>query len=265
MGVLQLNRSDALGVRFMIPAMMIRLGNDQEAYDFVKWWAIYGRRDSKYDWGDPDAPYLHLHGENMMEDVSLWQDETAELADQLVLLLIKLRLLLNRQRRIRETLARRVDQEPIEVARKRKDSANSIDERSQKCPNEKYIRDRPWEAREASDDSMDEVKLPRSKRTIDRLTNEGAMLQSQATALVKTVQHGNGRLLLLLLAERAPPVWVMNSRLQWDMRARILDGWSNGRSREAMQLVLQYTYDSWIESPGALQWLRECREMQDVI
>ncbi|USW59387.1 hypothetical protein Slin15195_G127060 [Septoria linicola] len=97
--VLQLNRSDALGVRYMVPAMMVRLGNDQEAYDFVKWWAMSGR-DKEYDWGDPHASYLQLRAEDMFEDVVMWTVNEAELANQVVVLLVKLKLLVTRQERL---------------------------------------------------------------------------------------------------------------------------------------------------------------------
>jgi hypothetical protein len=183
-GVLQLNRCDALAVRFMVPAMMIRLGNDQEAYDFVKWWAVYGRRNHNYDWGDFDAPYLHLRGENMLEDVGWWAEEgegegegqedegqggegeesdaAAPLADQVAILLIKLRLLLNRQTRIRQFQARELqitttpeeeeEQEASSATQtfRRKDSAHSISPSPVTRPGEEYIRDRRWTARESS-------------------------------------------------------------------------------------------------------------------
>lgn len=34
----RLNRSDNLGVRNLVPSLSIRLGRDQECYDFLKWW-----------------------------------------------------------------------------------------------------------------------------------------------------------------------------------------------------------------------------------
>jgi hypothetical protein len=36
--VLYFDRSDALGVRYRIPSLMIRLGQDQDCYDFIRWW-----------------------------------------------------------------------------------------------------------------------------------------------------------------------------------------------------------------------------------
>lgn len=37
MDLFRLCRGDDMGVRNMTPALMIRLGQDQEAYDFMKW------------------------------------------------------------------------------------------------------------------------------------------------------------------------------------------------------------------------------------
>jgi hypothetical protein len=43
----RLRRSDNLGLRDMMPAIMLRLDLDQECYDFVKWWVTC----------DPDGNY----------------------------------------------------------------------------------------------------------------------------------------------------------------------------------------------------------------
>ncbi|KAH8746918.1 hypothetical protein F5883DRAFT_700018 [Diaporthe sp. PMI_573] len=37
MDVLRLNRSDSMGLRNMVPSLMLRLGRNQDAYGFVKW------------------------------------------------------------------------------------------------------------------------------------------------------------------------------------------------------------------------------------
>ncbi|KAK3326035.1 hypothetical protein B0H66DRAFT_573661 [Apodospora peruviana] len=37
--MLRLGRSDNLGVRDIIPSLMLRLGHEQQCYDFLKWWA----------------------------------------------------------------------------------------------------------------------------------------------------------------------------------------------------------------------------------
>ncbi len=53
--MLRLCRSDNMGVRDIIPHLLLRLGREQECYDFLKWWAIIDDKDhydGHYDWGD---------------------------------------------------------------------------------------------------------------------------------------------------------------------------------------------------------------------
>lgn len=64
--MLRLNRGDNQGVREQIPSLYLRLGRDQEAYDFLKWYAVGATSD--YDWIDMDLPFLNLHGEDALED-----------------------------------------------------------------------------------------------------------------------------------------------------------------------------------------------------
>ena len=48
--MLRLCRGDNMGVRDSVPALYLRLGREQECYDFIKWWATMGEQ-SNYDWG----------------------------------------------------------------------------------------------------------------------------------------------------------------------------------------------------------------------
>lgn len=63
-----LTRSDNMGCREIIPSILISLGRMQDAYDFMKWWAVVGA-DMHYDWGDLELPYLVLKGEDMTESL----------------------------------------------------------------------------------------------------------------------------------------------------------------------------------------------------
>ena len=49
MHMLRLCRGDNMGVRDLVPALFLRLGRDQECYDFLKWWAKM-HDDMHYDW-----------------------------------------------------------------------------------------------------------------------------------------------------------------------------------------------------------------------
>lgn len=94
MDMLRLCRSDNMGLRFMVPALFIRLGNDQECYDFLKWYATTGSRGD-YDWGDMDLPFLDIRDADVLESVSEFTVEYADLGHVIPLMLIKMRLLRN--------------------------------------------------------------------------------------------------------------------------------------------------------------------------
>lgn len=93
MDVLRLNRSDNMGLRDKVPALMLRLGRDQDAYDFVKWWATCDP-DGSYNWGDMGLPYLDTRAADILEEPRWWTGRFMELSHAAVVMLIKLRVLL---------------------------------------------------------------------------------------------------------------------------------------------------------------------------
>lgn len=77
----------------MVPALKLRLGLDQNCYDFLKW---YMSRDSKKDWDSPKLLYLNLQGQDIFEELppnkdSVWHDLNFTAA----LLLLKVRVALD--------------------------------------------------------------------------------------------------------------------------------------------------------------------------
>lgn len=46
--MLRLCRSDNMGMRDLIPGLFLRLGKNQECYDFIKW---HAQDHYDYDWG----------------------------------------------------------------------------------------------------------------------------------------------------------------------------------------------------------------------
>ncbi|KAI1155457.1 hypothetical protein F4825DRAFT_407821 [Nemania diffusa] len=92
--MLRLCRSDNMGVRYIMPAIMLRLDLDQECYDFMKWWATCDP-DGHYDWGDMTLPYLDIHGANALEDPGCFLDPSIELNFGIALLLLKLKMLVD--------------------------------------------------------------------------------------------------------------------------------------------------------------------------
>ncbi|KAJ3161127.1 hypothetical protein HDU86_007749 [Geranomyces michiganensis] len=90
--MLRLNRSDNMGVRSVIPSLFLRLGQDQNAYDHVKWWAVVS---DDYDWGDPDLPFLDLAGSDVFEPIDFVCSKYTDVQSVIDVLLIKVRLALD--------------------------------------------------------------------------------------------------------------------------------------------------------------------------
>ncbi|PPQ84331.1 hypothetical protein CVT24_012479 [Panaeolus cyanescens] len=93
--MIRLNRSDNMGVRNTIPGLYVRLKKDQEAYDFLKWYATEGSR-SDYDWANLDLPFLNLKDQDAMENLAYFK-EKYDLSAVVVMCLIQLRMLLDLQ------------------------------------------------------------------------------------------------------------------------------------------------------------------------
>ncbi|KAL8344121.1 hypothetical protein RB601_004578 [Gaeumannomyces tritici] len=91
--MLRLCRSDNLGVRDTVPFLMLRLGQEQECYDFIKWWAATAQQ-GHYDWADTSAPHLDIRNANPFEDVDIIP-VGGDLAHLVALTLLKIRLFLD--------------------------------------------------------------------------------------------------------------------------------------------------------------------------
>ena len=93
MDCMRLCRKDNLGLRDMLPALMLRLGKVQECYDFVKWYATTGS-ESNYDWGDMEQPFLDVKDADMLESLDyLTVDHHPELSHLVAITLLKIKLL----------------------------------------------------------------------------------------------------------------------------------------------------------------------------
>ncbi|OTB00865.1 hypothetical protein M426DRAFT_26211 [Hypoxylon sp. CI-4A] len=94
--MLQLNPGDNQGVRSQVPGLYLRLGRDQEAYDFIKWWATIGSA-GYYEWDNPESPFLNLHDEDILENVNVCAEKLFDLSMLACLTNLKARLLLDVQ------------------------------------------------------------------------------------------------------------------------------------------------------------------------
>lgn len=104
--MLRLCRSDNLGLRDIVPGMMLRLDLDQDCYDFVKWWAT--GTDDNYDWGDMSLPYLGIRGADPFEYPGYILGKFASLDGILSILLLKIKILVDIRyiRTVRKVLTR---------------------------------------------------------------------------------------------------------------------------------------------------------------
>ncbi|OHE90535.1 MYND finger [Colletotrichum orchidophilum] len=94
--VLEVDMHDKLRVRDYMPHLMIRLGQDQEAYDFIKWWTLATDERIRYhDWDDPTAPRMNLTGEDAFEPVDDLVKRKKLFGHKNAVLLIKIRLYLD--------------------------------------------------------------------------------------------------------------------------------------------------------------------------
>jgi hypothetical protein len=110
--MLRLCRGDNIGVRYFAPFMMIRLGQDQEAYDFMKWHAWVSHQDD-YDWGNMDEPFLNFKDEDVFEDVDLFCGQFPSLQWLIALAILKFKLF--RDLKMLHDSAAIGDRVPIEV------------------------------------------------------------------------------------------------------------------------------------------------------
>lgn len=94
--LLRLNKGDNQGSRFLIPGLYLRLGRDQDAYDFCKGWVLQfkGKVDESID---SNAAYLHTKNADAIEGVDIWTGKHLDLTHAACVQLIKVRLLLGLQ------------------------------------------------------------------------------------------------------------------------------------------------------------------------
>jgi hypothetical protein len=112
--MLRLCRGDNMGVRDVVPPLFLRLGRDQECYDFLKWWATTGQRGD-YDWGDMDEPYLDLKDENAFEPPGLFARKYPAVAHVTCVALLKIRILFDlRALKSAAVIGERVPQEVLD-------------------------------------------------------------------------------------------------------------------------------------------------------
>ena len=164
--MLRLCSGDNMGVRYLIPPLMLQLDLDQECYDFIKWYETDGR---SYVSDDPDAEFLNVQDANVLEGVQYLDTKYPTVHHVSALLLLKLKLLIDI---IAIKLTRRVISGPL--------------------PPEL------WELVE-----LQVVRSPVSRRWAGKSSNElmdvQQKLQSRVMSLARIAQNRNEHFVYLLL------------------------------------------------------------------
>ncbi|EXJ96377.1 hypothetical protein A1O1_01503 [Capronia coronata CBS 617.96] len=92
--MMRLCRSDNMGLRDIIPSLMLQLDMDQECYDFIKWYQTEGQRGD-YDWDNMDLPFFNIKGANVLEDVGYLDRKWGGVQHLSAVMLLKLKLLID--------------------------------------------------------------------------------------------------------------------------------------------------------------------------
>lgn len=90
----RLSRKDGMRIRYITPYLLIRLGKDQEAYDFLKWYALHNLTDD-YDYGNLALPFLNIQGADVFEDATDLMPRISALSHAVAVTPIKFRLLID--------------------------------------------------------------------------------------------------------------------------------------------------------------------------
>ncbi|KAJ3540253.1 hypothetical protein NMY22_g4375 [Coprinellus aureogranulatus] len=213
--MLRLNRRDNQGVRDRIPSILLRLGQDQKCYDFVKWYATEGARGD-YSYGDLSLPFLNLENEDAMEAVAMFCDRWAGATHAIPVTLLKVRMLLDLQDlRSHSSLFETSAVSHFDPAR--------------------YIKEQPalrssiWKGR------LDLLSL-------GDLDDRMKVLENQTNELFRAIQEVNEYIWDALahpeLFSHEPP-----------------SEYSPGSLEETTVLLLE-NEKSWVETDGALEWIR---------
>ncbi|KAI5459221.1 hypothetical protein BGZ63DRAFT_415858 [Mariannaea sp. PMI_226] len=219
--MVRLSRDDNMGIRNMIPALFVRLGKDQEAYDFIKWYET-SRNEYGDDWSNLKRPFLDVRNANVFESHdSTWSEAPLPaLSHAVTVILLKLRILLdlkalqNTSRSLHGTLP----PELIELIRGQ--LVGSV------------VSSHPGVLWGSSQDTTNRIKE----------------IMNQIKDLYTSIKNYNPYFWPCLLDTPAVTIAARPSVFL-------------PRSLEEAFLVLNYNYASWVETPGAIEMVRTLSEL----
>ena len=213
MDMLRLCHGDNMGVRDLVPALDLRLGRDQECYDFCKWWATTDQKGD-YDWGNMDNPYLDVKNADVFEPpLESFVSKYGSLSYSVAITLLKIRLLMDLRALQNSSMIRsKVPQEILDSVRGQLVSGSVIAENK---------------------------TIMNAKDHTPLIGNLEVQIQDLYTAVQKSNKY----------------FWPALLNPTKHLTARP-EAYSHG-SVAQMQLILQYSFDSWTETPGAVDVIRE--------
>ncbi|KAK4160564.1 hypothetical protein QBC43DRAFT_381200 [Cladorrhinum sp. PSN259] len=228
LAILEDNRGDHQSARSFIPSLYIRLGQDQEAYDLIKWYQIKFKgvnpNDRKYRWGDPEEPFLGLKDEDVSEDCELFMGKFHQLGHSVNLWIIKFRLL---QACIALNTYKTTVYQPDGPVPTKEEILAFVKDKSN-CPGNSIDRQPVVELVTGNNGALDEMERN---------------ITTQLLTLFNSVKEYNPHIWKILVE---PDVRALSANPQ---------PYSHGSRAEA-DLVFGQTYSAWAESPNALAGLR---------
>ena len=209
--ILRLCRSDNMGVRDMLPAIYLRLGQDQDAYDFIKWYRTKGSAGD-YDWGNMDLPYLDVVDADVFESPRYLCGKWPTFGYLVCVTLIKIRLLLDLVALLNAgCLAPKLPPELLDRVKLFIPSTGPV-----------------WKNHEI---------LSRTDYS-DLIVKLSSQVDELYVAVIKVNKHFWPALL--------KPGTHLTARPEY---------YSPGTESE-MQRMLQFSYDSWVETPGSIDFIK---------
>ncbi|KAI9933021.1 hypothetical protein ASPWEDRAFT_22769 [Aspergillus wentii DTO 134E9] len=203
MDMLRLCRSDNLGVRDMVPGVMLRLGMDQECYDFIKWYNTTGN-EGDYDWGNMDLPFLDVKNADVFEPVDYLNERFGGTSQIVGVMLVKIRLLLDLT----------------------------------------ALQDAAATGKAVSPTQLRSSIIANSRAIIERKDHRDIIskLKGQVDVLYQNIDKGNK--------------YFWPALLEPGDNLDVLPGMYSMGTPEEMQLILERSYSSWVETPGAIDVIR---------
>ncbi|KAF2826190.1 hypothetical protein CC86DRAFT_394240 [Ophiobolus disseminans] len=215
LGMLHLCRIDTLGVREVVPSLYLRLGRDQEAYDFCSWYHKANEKaeeneEHEYDWEDRSLPFLNTTNADIFGHIL---EMFTSLSHVVATTLLKIRLIID-----------------IQCVQRAKQEAG------------------PHVPREILDNIQEYSTITDTTGLSRMLEREDqrrliAKVKKQVNDLYAAVEKIN-RHFWPALIEPGDNLRVQPTRYTYGDEAQ-------------MQLVLQYNYNSWAETPGAIGVIEE--------